>query len=168
MEERAATGVAVATVEAQTAPGLPGYGHPSFKGTFHLKLDATGRVALPAALKGAFGAQCVLRPHRNEYLNLWTPLGFDEFLKAFVASRPVGVVGPRTRKRLHMSATESAVDKQSRFVIPPDLRAQAGLGERIVLAGSIETIEIWPAETFEAEEATFDEADLFLDAFEGL
>ncbi|QXC62278.1 division/cell wall cluster transcriptional repressor MraZ [Aquihabitans sp. G128] len=125
-------------------------------------------MVLPSALKGAFDVTGLLRPHRDEYLNLWTPSGFDAVLAEFAASQPGGVVAPRTRKRLSMSATPVTIDKQSRFVIPPELKARAGLGERIVLAGAIETIEIWSAEAFEAEEATFDDADLFFDGFEGL
>ena len=153
---------------APPAPLLPAYGHAPFKGTFRLKLDAAGRVALPAGLKAPFASNAILRPHRDEFLNLWTPLAFDEFVKAFVASQPTGVVAPRTRKRLHMSSSEVTVDKQSRFVIPPELRARVGLGDRIVLAGAIETIEIWPADAFDAEEETFDDVDLFIDGFEGL
>lgn len=168
MESEGVRGVATAADAASAATTLPAYGHAPFRGTFHLKLEATGRVALPAALKGAFATVGLLRPHRDEYLNLWTPQSFGEVVKEFVASQPGGVVAPRTRKRLHMSATEVAVDKQSRFVVPPELKARVGLGDRIVVAGSIETIEIWSAEAFAAEEATFDDADLFFDGFEGL
>ncbi|HEX2577847.1 MAG TPA: hypothetical protein VHK88_15965 [Aquihabitans sp.] len=168
MEIEGASGAAATVTGAPTAAALPAYGHAPFRGTFRLKLEATGRVALPAAFKGAFGSAAVLRAHRQEHLNLWTPRAFDEVVKEFVASQPGGVVDPRTRKRLHMSATDVAVDKQSRFVIPPELKARVGLTDRIVLAGSIETIEIWSAEAFEAEEATFDDADLFFDGFAGL
>lgn len=168
MESKGETETADRAVETQVPPALPAYGHAPFRGTFRLKLDTTGRVALPATLKGAFGSVGVLRAHREEYLNLWTPLAFGEVIKEFVASGPGGMVDPRTRRRLHMSAIEVAVDKQSRFVIPPELRTKVGLGDRIVLAGSIETIEIWSAEDFAPEEAAFDDADLFFDGFEGL
>ncbi len=153
--------------EASTSAG-PVYGHAPLKGTFPMKLDSNGRIALPAALKAAFAGSAVLRPHRTEYLNLYTPLAYDEVVKAYVADQPKGVLSPRTRKRLYMSTTEVTVDRQSRLVVPPELRAQVGLGERIVVAGAIEAIEIWPAEAFVGERATFDEADLFFDAFEGL
>lgn len=157
-----------AATATEVAAALPAYGHAPLKGAFALRLDANGRIALPAALKGAFTSHAVLRPHRQEHLNLYAPLAFDEVVKAYVASRPDGLVDPRTRKRFYMSTTEVAVDKQSRLVVPPELRARVGLRERIVVAGAIEAIEIWPAETFAAEEATFDDADLFFDGFEGL
>ncbi|MCU1496534.1 MAG: mraZ [Acidimicrobiales bacterium] len=168
MEAQGTHGGAQAPVEAQSAPSLPAYGHAPFRGVFRLKLEANGRVALPVALKGAFDSIGLLRPHRDEHLNLYTPLAFDEVVKQYVASQPGGVVDPRTRKRLYMSATDVTLDKQSRLVIPPELKARVGLGERIVLAGAIEAIEIWSAEAFQAEEATFDDADLFFDGFEGL
>ncbi len=153
---------------APAAPTPAAYGHAPFRGTFHLKLESTGRIALPAALKGAFATTAVLRAHRDEHLNLWTPQGFEAVVQEFVASQPGGVVHPRTKKRLHMSVTEVSIDKQGRLVVPPELKARVGLGERIVLAGAIEAVEIWSAEAFEAEQATFDDADLFFDGFEGL
>lgn len=167
MEEQGARGQVV-EVGGAVAPTLPAFGHTPFRGTFRLKLEASGRIALPAAFKGAFGSLGLVRAHRQQYLNLWTPAAFDEVVKALVASGPGGVVDPRTRKRLHMATTEVSIDKQSRLVIPPELRAKVSLGEQIVLAGSIETIEIWSAAAFAAEEQTLDEADLFFDGFEGL
>lgn len=154
-----------AAEQATTSSALPPYGHAPFLGTFNCKLEATGRLALPADLRGPFGATAVVRPHRRAYLNLWTPTAFRLVADEFFAS---GVVDPRTRKRFHMSATEVSVDRQRRLVIPPELRQRVGLGEQVVLAGSIETIEIWSTEAFIDEEKAFDDADLALDGFEGL
>lgn len=167
MEDTGAGGPAQGVVAA-TTPTLPAYGHAPFRGTFRLKLEATGRIALPAAFKGAFEGLGLVRAQRDRFLNLWTPGGFDAVVQALIESQPGGVVDPRTRKRLHMSTSEVSIDRQSRFVVPPELRAKVSLGEQIVLAGSIEAIEIWSAEAFAAEEATLDEADLFFDGFEGL
>lgn len=165
MEEQGAQGGVRAPERATTSPALPAYGHAPFRGTFRCKLEATGRLALPADLRGPFGATAVLRPHRTAYLNLWTPAAFDLVADQLASG---GVVSPRTRKRFHMSATEVSVDKQRRLVIPPELRERVGLGEQIVVAGSIESIEIWSPEAYAAEEDAFDEADLYLDGFEGL
>lgn len=168
MEQGKERGVALAADGTQSASPINTFGHLAFHGTFRLKLDTTGRVSLPATFKGAFATTGLVRPHRDQHLMLWTPSGFQAVVDSFAASGSSGVIDPRTRKRLHMSTTEVSVDKQSRFVIPPELRARVNLGEHIVLAGSIETIEIWSAAAFAAEQATFDEADLFFDGFEGL
>lgn len=168
MEEEGARATAAGEMEAPAAPTLRAYSHAPFKGIFPLKLEASGRVALPAALKGAFAGAGVLRPQRDGHLNLYTPQGFEAVAERFKAGNPSGVVGPRALKRFHMSSADVVVDKQSRFVIPPEFKARVGLGARIVLAGAMEAIEIWPAEGFEPEEATFDEVDLFFDGFEGL
>jgi MraZ protein len=167
MADEVEAGIALEALGAAT-PALPAYGHAPFHGTYRLKLDGTGRVALPAALKGAFADRALVRAFRDRYLMVWTPLGFEAVVDKLVEANPTGLVDPRTRKRFHIGTSDVSVDKQSRFVIPPDLRTQVGLGERIVLAGSIETIEIWSAEAFEAEQATLDDVDLFFDGFEGL
>lgn len=168
MEERGVRADVEVPETSPTASPVPVYGHAPFRGTFRIKLEPSGRIALPAALRGAFGGTGVLRPRRMQCLTLCTPLAFDEIVKAFVASRPGGVVHPRTRKRFHMSATDVPIDRQHRFVIPPELREQVGLDDQIVLAGAIETIEIWSAAAYRAEEEAFDDVDLFLDGFEGL
>ncbi len=168
MEDQGVVGNLAVGPQAPTAPDAHVYGHRPFQGIHRLKLEPNGRVALPAAYKAAFDHLGVLRPHRTEHLALYTQRGWEETVKEFVASTPGGVLHPRARKRLHMSVTEVTLDKQSRFVIPPELKERAGLGERIVLAGSIESIEIWSEEAFEAEAATLDDGDLFFDGFEGL
>lgn len=140
------------------------FGHQPFRGTFSLRLEANGRLALPAALRHAFSGHAVVRPYRRQFVNLWTPSGFEAVDAAVRASQPVD---PRTRRRFHHSAYDVSVDKQFRIVLPPELRERVGLGEELVLAGAIETIEIWPADRWDAEAAEED-ADLFFDGFDGL
>lgn len=167
MEEQGASGQALEAGTTSTSTLAPTPELTHFQGFHRLKLEATGRIALPSAFKGAFGSQAHLRPHRDQMLMLWTPAAF----RAVVAKAQAddsGVLGPRRLKRLHITTSDISVDKQGRFVVPSELKARAGLGEHIVLAGSRETIEIWSAEAFEIEAESFDEGDLFFDGFEGV
>jgi MraZ protein len=158
-----------AVVEVQETPAsLPVFGHLPFSGTYATRLEASGRLVLPAALRFAFDGSARIRAHRGEYLMLTTIRGFDAVVDHLSAGSGE-VLHPRTRKRLYMSAPQVTIDRQSRLVIPPELREQVGLGEDIILAGAIESIEIWPAGRFaDAEAPTHDEADLLFDTFTGL
>lgn len=150
------------------AAALPVFGHVPFSGTYPTRLEPSGRLVLPSALRYAFDGSARIRAHRGEYLMLTTPRAFDVIVDHLGAGSGE-VLHPRTRKRLYMSAPQVTIDRQSRLVIPPDLREQVGLGEDVILAGAIESIEIWPAARFaEAEAPTHDEADLLFDTFTGL
>jgi len=167
MEDHGVSGSTAGSGTTATSTALAAPGIATFQGIHRLKLEATGRIALPSAFKGAFGSLGHVRAQRDEMLMLWTPAAFEAVM-AKVKADDSGVIGPRRLKRMHMATSDVSIDKQGRFVVPPELKAKVGLGERIVLAGSRETIEIWSAEAFEAEEATLDEGDLFFDGFEGL
>jgi len=144
------------------------FGHAPFSGHTRTRLESSGRLALPSTFKTAFAGQARIRAHRRQYLMLWTEQGFDAVVDEFERSSN-GMVDPRARKTLYMSTQQLTIDKQSRFVIPPDLREQVELGDDIVLAGAVESIEIWPADAFDQTVVpSFDDADLFFDGFSGL
>lgn len=165
-------GGAVATTTAARTSRTPVFGHAPFSGTYRTRLEASGRLALPSAFKYAFADAAMVRAQRTEHLRLWTPLGFEEMAKALLqAKQPDAVLDPQSRLRLFKSAPRVSVDRQSRLVVPPELREQVGMaGETpVVLAGAVDFIEIWPAERFDAVEAErMDELDLLFDTYDGL
>jgi MraZ protein len=166
--EQRMTGEGTAAV---VEPRPPVFGHHPFSGTYRSRLEASGRLALPAAFKFAFADAALVRAHRTEHLMLWTPLGFEAVVDAMEAKSPGGLLDPKTRLRIFKSAPRISVDRQGRIVLPPELREQVGIaGEAdVVLAGAVEAIEIWPAGRFDEEEAPkHDDVDLLFDTHSGL
>lgn len=171
MEERGAVRGMTGEVAVAEGARLPVFGHQPFQGTYRARLEASGRLALPSAFKAPFADAAIVRARRDEHLMVWTQRGFDAVVDAMAASSPSGMLDPRTRQRFYKSSPRVGVDRQSRFVLPPELRRQVGLeGElEVVLTGAIECIEIWSAERFDAEEAQrFDDVDLLFDGHSGL
>ena len=152
---------------------LPVFGHAPFSGTYRTRMEANGRLVLPAALRSPFleASAAHVMPRTATVLWLLTPQGFDVLADALHTDRTRGIVDPRTRARFYMRAPKVSVDRQSRLVVPPELRERAGIsGEaEVVLAGAIEHVELWPAQQWDAEEAArLDDADLLFEGFEGL
>jgi MraZ protein len=149
------------------------FGHDAFAGTYRTRLEASGRLVVPSALRGplvAAGAAHVM-PRRSERLFLFTPQGFEVMVDAVVTDQGMGVVDPEVRQRFFKAAPRVSVDKQARLVVPPELRALIGIeGEAdVVLAGAIERIELWPARRFDEIEAQkMGDLDLLLDGHGGL
>ena len=170
MESQGATELQ-GSVGTATTPRVPVFGHQPFSGTYRTRLEGNGRLALPAAFKGAFAEAALVRARRTEHLMLWTPQGFEAVVDALQAKQADGMLDPQTRLRIFKSAPRISVDKQGRVVLPPDLREQVGLhGEaEVVLAGAVECIEIWPATRFDEVEAQkLDDVDLLFDTHSGL
>lgn len=169
--EAQGTGMSATAAAVPAVTGLPVFGHAPFSGTYRTRVEANGRVALPAAFKGAFGDVAVIRARRTEHLMLWTPRGFEAVVDDMQVRNPEGMLDPRTRQRIFKSAPRVSVDRQSRLVLPPDLREQVGIDAEaeVVLAGAVECIEIWPARRFDDEEAArLDDVDLLFDTHSGL
>lgn len=144
------------------------YGHDAFQGTVRAKVEASGRLPIPAAFKYAFADAAIVRARRDQCLQLFTPRGFDAMVD-YLEELQGGTLDPATRVRFYKFAPRLSVDRQSRLVLPEDLRRRVGIEEDIVMAGSIEAIEIWPADRFEEVEAPrSDEMDLLLDGHRGL
>lgn len=163
------SGADVATSTAVSpAPALPAFGHAPFGGSVRTRVEGSGRLTLPAAYRSAFEGHARIRPHKSQHLMLWTEQAFLAIADR-VGRQENGVISARPRKLFFTSTHQVSVDRQSRLVIPPELRDQVGLTEEVVLAGSIETLEIWPAARFdEVMGPELDEADLFFETFDGL
>lgn len=123
--------------------------HERFVDAHEVNIDANGRVSLPAVYRPAFDEGSLrMTAVRDRNLEFWTPHTFELVLEH---RRRLGIPrlsGPRGLKLFQSRTTRIAVDKQFRLVVPPALRERIGLdpaGDRIVLAGMGESIELWAA-----------------------
>ncbi len=154
-----------------TGARLPAFGHHPFSGHYRTRVEASGRVALPAAFKGAFVDAAIVRASGTQSLMLMTPRAFELVVDALKANDPEMMLDSRKRQLLFMGSPRISVDRQSRVVLPPELRAKVGIeGEaELVVAGAIERLEIWPAARYDAEQAPMvDDVDRMFDTFGGL
>jgi MraZ protein len=130
-----------------------------FIGTHQNKLDAKGRVSIPAhfrtvlkrgshAGEGAPVAAMYLRPsHQNPCIEGWTELDF-EALSAPMAE------GYNQFSQEHEdfvltvfgSACAMETDKEGRIMLPANLAAHAGLKDNVVFIGTRNNFQIWEPE----------------------
>jgi len=122
-----------------------------FKGTYHHRIDAKGRLPVPAAFRRALGEpgqvvvtlldQCLAAYSPSEWARLETQLAA---LPAF--SKPVKAL----TRLLASRAADCEIDVQGRILLPPALRAAAGLGRDAVVVGVLNRFEVWSPESWEA------------------
>jgi MraZ protein len=130
-----------------------------FIGTHQNKLDAKGRVSVPAQFRsvlkkmsrageGAAVATMYLRPsHQNPCIEGWTELGFEAL------SAPLAEGYSQLSKEhedfvlaLFGDACATETDKEGRIMLPPNLVAHADLTDNVMFIGSRNTFQIWEPE----------------------
>jgi len=130
-----------------------------FIGTHQNKLDAKGRVSVPAQFRSILKkmshagetspiATMYLRPsHQHPCIEGWTELGFEE-LSAPVAEG-YNQFSPEHEDfvmALFGNACSAETDKEGRISVPAGLLAHANVTDNLVFIGTRNTFQIWEPE----------------------
>jgi MraZ protein len=139
-----------------------------FKGAYRHRIDPKGRVPVPAAFRRqlAEGHDRVVVTLLDQCLAAYPPAEWsrlEDQLRALPAfSRPA-----KALTRLLLSrAADCSLDGQGRILLPPALRAAAGLAREAVVVGVLNRFEVWAPDAWEAflrdSERLLDDASLEL------
>ncbi len=132
-----------------------------FQGPAALTLDSKGRLAMPARhreLLAAMGSsQLTITKHPEGSLMIFPRLAWEGF-RDRVAALPMEASG---WKRVFLgNAMDVEIDAQSRFLVPPELRASAGLVRDVMLLGMGSHFELWDAQRHADHEAKVMQSDM--------
>jgi transcriptional regulator MraZ len=126
-----------------------------FMGTHQNKLDAKGRVSVPApfrtALKAASkegdetnGTHLVLRPsHQHPCIEAWPAPVFDALAEPLNRLDLFSAEHDDMAATLYADAFPVEADKEGRIVLPDDLVTYAGLSDAVVFMGLGRIFQIW-------------------------
>lgn len=120
-----------------------------FLGTYTPKIDAKGRLTLPAKFRQRLGSGLVLARGQERCVTI---LPQDEFRRMAqqIQRTSMGNMAARRYLRVFLSgASQEVPDKQGRVLIAPNLREYASLGDDIVVIGVGTRAEIWNRESWE-------------------
>ena len=126
-----------------------------------MTLDGKGRVTVPSryrdVLMSAVEGQLVVSKSHVRCLSLFPRPVWEQFENR-LNTLPASADGLR---RLYIgSATEVAIDASSRVLLPPELRAWAGLEREVVFMGLGNRFEIWDKAGYDAHETQVLTADM--------
>jgi MraZ protein len=118
-----------------------------FKGTYHHRIDAKGRLPVPAAFRRSLGDESqVVVTLLDQCLAAYSP-GEWARLEAQLAALPAFSKPVKALTRLLASrAADCEIDVQGRILLPPSLRQAAGLGRDAVVVGVLNRFEVWSPE----------------------
>jgi MraZ protein len=128
-----------------------------FLGTHTNRLDAKGRVSIPASFRAALKAGeggLVLRPsHKHPCVEGWPAATFHALATPLDALDMFGEAHDDLAAALYADAHPTEPDKEGRIVLPDDLIAHAGLADSVVFMGLGRTFQIWEPEAAERRRA---------------
>lgn len=156
------------------APTAENSGHPGpggFYGRFRIRLDAKGRLTLPALYRRALGvdesdeAWLVLRQGNEGFVQVVPAAVFDELVRSGATGAGRSGADRQWQKRLQLSSVDHAsLDPKGRMTVPAALLERNGIGREVLVLGVGRLMEIWDPDTFfalekqkEMESAAMDE-----------
>jgi len=121
-----------------------------FKGTYRHRIDAKGRLPVPAAFRRALGGEArVVVTQLDQCLAVYSPSEWGK-LEGQLASLPAFSKSVKALTRLLASrAADCDIDVQGRILLPPSLRSAAGLGRDTVVIGVLNRFEVWSPESWD-------------------
>ena len=122
------------------------------KGTYHHRIDAKGRLPVPAAFRRALGegpGAGVVVTLLDQCLAVYAPQEWAR-LEAQLAALPAFSRQVKALTRLLASrASDCELDVQGRILLPPTLRQAAGLERDAVVVGVLNRFEVWSPGTWD-------------------
>jgi MraZ protein len=130
-----------------------------FVGSYPLRLDEKGRLALPVRFREQLAGGMVIRKGQERCIYGLTMARVAEQSAALSAMAPSDTAAARMRARMSFgSMVELEPDKTGRITLPAGLREYAGLDRDVVVVGVDTHFEIWDAATWDAYVAEQEEA----------
>lgn len=119
-----------------------------FIGHYYHSIEAKGRLAIPASFRSQLDSGGVVTWGLDGCLFLF-PNSYWQKLSEKLASLPMTNPQARNLTRLLVqSASDLSLDTQGRTLIPEHLRKTANLKKQVVVAGSLNRIEIWDRDNY--------------------
>lgn len=125
-----------------------------FLGTHHNRLDAKGRVSVPApfraALRSTGEVSLVLRPsHKHPCIEAWPLPIFQQLATPLERLDLFSEAHDDLAATLYADAWPVDTDKEGRIILPETLKAHAGLAENVVFMGLGRIFQMWEPEAAE-------------------
>ena len=124
-----------------------------FKGTYRHRLDAKGRLPIPAAFRRALSERAetsVVLTRLDQCLAGYAPTEWAR-LEAQIREQPSFRAPVKALTRLLFSqAADCELDVQGRILVPTPRRAAAGLQQDVLVVGVLDRFEIWDPATWDA------------------
>jgi len=122
-----------------------------FRGRHDHSIDTKGRLSIPASFRALIqkrGDSAPVLTNYEDHLALYPSDDWKTIEASLMSMSDLEPDAQDYRRFIVAGAIEAPIDNQGRILIPGYLREHAELGNKAVIAGVLEKIEIWNPERF--------------------
>jgi len=123
-----------------------------FKGTYRHRLDPKGRLPIPAPFRrslGSAGSKAVVATLVDQCVAIYPEAEWQRLEDQLRRLPAFHRQSKALARHLASRAADCGLDAQGRILLPPALRAAAGLLREAVVVGVIDRIEVWSPPAWE-------------------
>lgn len=124
-----------------------------FSGEFECKLDAKGRLVLPARLKSNLpdesGGEVTLVRGMDPCIELYSMVEYNKIYSKFAGLNQFNEESRKLQRSFFRGVSQVELDNSGRLLIPKMMMSYAKLEKDAVLVGMGNKIEIWNPEIYE-------------------
>lgn len=124
-------------------------------GEFDCKLDAKGRLMVPAGLKKQLPAVeadgLVVNRGFEKHLVIYSKAEWDKVTEELAQLNPYEEKNRKFVRYFTRGATELNLDASGRVLLPKSLLEYAGIGSEVVLSCQFNKIEVWAKDAYEEQ-----------------
>jgi len=129
---------------------IPVMDRPLFTGLVEHSLDDKGRLVVPSRFRAQLGSSFFLTIREPENcLELCPAVELLKLRAQFEAAPEHDKKVRSVRRHVWAYVDEVSCDEQGRIMIPPGLRAFAGLQKQVVSIGAMARVELWAKERYD-------------------
>ncbi|MCR4923526.1 MAG: division/cell wall cluster transcriptional repressor MraZ [Lachnospiraceae bacterium] len=121
-----------------------------FIGEYNHTIDAKGRIIVPSKFRDQLGESFVISKGLDGCLYIYPGAEWESFLEK-LKTLPSSKDSRKIVRFFTAGADEAEIDKQGRVLIKNELREHAKLEKDVVLAGTLNRIEIWSKAMYDSE-----------------
>jgi len=119
-------------------------------GTFEHRLDAKGRLVIPARFREELGSSVVASFGIDRCVSIYSQRSWEGILER-LHNLPYSKGKTRDLVRVLLaSAHEVPIDPAGRILLPQSLRDQAGIEQEVSINGVLDHIEVWDSDKWNA------------------
>ncbi|MTG98064.1 MULTISPECIES: division/cell wall cluster transcriptional repressor MraZ [Myroides] len=144
-------------------------------GTYECKIDAKGRVSVPASLKKQLPAMAegfvLKRSVFEPCLELWPMAEWNKMMEKIKKLNPFDKKNDMFIRRFMAGVKEVSIDDAGRLLVAKDLIEYAKISKELVFTSKVNIIEIWDKGLYEnilSEDENIDFADLAQDVMSNI
>ena len=122
-------------------------------------IDEKGRITIPARYRDQLQGGAFLTKGFDQNLTIYPSARFQAFLDRLNHMNSMDPAIRQLKRWVLANAAEIEFDRAGRFIIPQNLRDEAGLNGAAVVVGIGEEIEIWSPANWKAQNDLVSEPD---------